>query len=251
MSIAGGKSMVEMQFGDFVSCGFNQIVNNLAKQYYRWGTAADVTVRLPVGGGVAAGPYHSQTMEAWFLNVPGLKIVYPSNPADAKGLLLAALAEPNPVLFFEHKALYRSLSGEVPEGYYTTEIGKAALAREGEDLSIITYGMGVHWAQRACDQLGVSADILDLRSLAPLDYAAIKATVAKTSRALILHEATLTGGPGGELASWIGEHCFELLDAPVRRLASLDTPIPFNAKLEKQFLPDGRLIGAIEDLLAY
>ncbi|MEM7574543.1 MAG: dehydrogenase E1 component subunit alpha/beta [Bacteroidota bacterium] len=251
MSIAGGKSMVEMQFGDFVSCGFNQIVNNLAKQYYRWGTPADVTVRLPVGGGVAAGPYHSQTMEAWFFNVPGLKIVYPSNPADAKGLLLAALAEPNPVLFFEHKALYRSLTGEVPEGYYSTEIGKAALAREGEDLSIITYGMGVHWAQRACEQLGVSADILDLRSLAPLDYEAIKATVAKTSRALILHEATLTGGPGGELASWIGEHCFELLDAPVRRLASMDTPIPFNAELEKQFLPEQRLVAAIEDLLAY
>ncbi|MEO0790233.1 MAG: dehydrogenase E1 component subunit alpha/beta [Bacteroidota bacterium] len=250
-SIAGGKAMVEMQFGDFVSCGFNQIVNNLAKQHYRWGTHADVTVRMPIGGGVAAGPYHSQTMEAWFLNVPGLKIVYPSNPADAKGLLTAALADPNPVLYFEHKALYRSLSGEVPNGYYHTEIGKAALAREGEDLSIITYGMGVHWALRACDELGVSADVVDLRSLAPIDYDTVRQSVAKTSRALVLHEATLTGGPGGELAAWIGEHCFELLDAPVRRVASLDTPVPFNAELEKQFMGESRLGMAISELLAY
>ncbi|MEM6398452.1 MAG: thiamine pyrophosphate-dependent enzyme [Bacteroidota bacterium] len=250
-SIAGGKAMVEMQFGDFVSCGFNQIVNNLAKQHYRWGTHADVTVRMPVGGGVAAGPYHSQTMEAWFLNVPGLKIVYPSNPADAKGLLAAALADPNPVLFFEHKALYRSLIGEVPDGYYTTEIGKAALAREGEDLSIITYGMGVHWALRACEEMNVSADIVDLRSLAPIDYDTVRGSVAKTSRALVLHEATLTGGPGGELAAWIGEHCFELLDAPVRRVASLDTPVPFNAELEKQFLGEERLREVISEILAY
>ncbi|WP_020569513.1 alpha-ketoacid dehydrogenase subunit alpha/beta [Neolewinella persica] len=251
LSIAGGKAMVEMQFGDFVTCGFNQIVNNLAKLNYRWGQNADVTVRLPVGGGVGAGPYHSQTMEAWFTSVPGLKIVYPSNPADAKGLLTAALADPNPVLYFEHKALYRSLSGQVPAGYYTTEIGKAAIARSGNDLSIITYGMGVHWALKAVEELGVDAEIIDLRTLAPLDYAAIAATVKKTSRALILHEASLTGGFGGELAAWIGEHCFEDLDAPVRRLAALDTPVPFAAALETDYMPEARLQGALEDLLAY
>lgn len=251
MSIAGGKAMVEMQFGDFVSCGFNQIVNNLAKLHYRWGQRADVTVRLPVGGGVGAGPYHSQTMEAWFTSVPGLKIVYPSNPADAKGLLAAALADPNPVLYFEHKGLYRSLSGDVPAGYYETPMGKAAIAREGNDLSIITYGMGVHWAMKAVAELGVDAEIVDLRSLAPLDYAAIAATVKKTSRALILHEASLTGGLGGELAAWIGEHCFEDLDAPVRRLAALDTPVPFAAALEADYLPANRLSASINALLKY
>lgn len=251
MSIAGGKAMVEMQFGDFVTCGFNQIVNNLAKLHYRWGQCADVTVRLPVGGGVGAGPYHSQTMEAWFTSVPGLKIVYPSNPADAKGLLSAALSDPNPVLYFEHKALYRSLAGEVAEGYYETPIGEAATARAGNDLSIITYGMGVHWAMKAVENLGVDAEIIDLRTLAPLDYDAIAASVKKTSRALILHEASLTGGFGGELAAWIGEHCFEDLDAPVRRLAALDTPVPFAAALEADYLPEERLSGAIEALLAY
>ena len=251
LSIAGGKAMVEMQFGDFVTCAFNQIVNNLANLHYRWGQNADVTVRLPVGGGVGAGPYHSQTMEAWFTSVPGLKIVYPSNPADAKGLLLAALADPNPVLFFEHKGLYRSLSGPVPTGYYHTEIGKAAVVREGNALSIITYGMGVHWALKTTEALGVDAEIIDLRSLAPLDYDAIRATVKKTSRALILHEASLTGGFGGELAAWVGEHCFEDLDAPVRRLASMDTPVPFAAALEADYLPEARLAEAIGALLAY
>lgn len=251
LSIAGGKAMVEMQFGDFVTCGFNQIVNNLAKLNYRWGQNADVTVRLPVGGGVGAGPYHSQTMEAWFTSVPGLKIVYPSNPVDAKGLLIAALADPNPVLYFEHKALYRSLSGQVPEGYYTTEIGKAAVARTGNALSIITYGMGVHWALKAVEAAGVDAEIIDLRTLAPLDYETIAATVKKTSRALILHEASLTGGFGGELAAWIGEHCFEDLDAPVRRLAALDTPVPFAAALEADYMPEMRLPEAMKDLLAY
>ena len=251
MSIAGGKAMVEMQFGDFVTCGFNQIVNNLAKLHYRWGQNADVTVRLPVGGGVGAGPYHSQTMEAWFTSVPGLKIVYPSNPADAKGLLCAALADPNPVLFFEHKGLYRSLSGEVAEGYYETPIGRAATVRSGSDLSIITYGMGVHWAAKAVEKTGVDAEIIDLRTLAPLDYDAIATTVKKTSRVLLLHEASLTGGFGGELAAWIGEHCFEDLDAPVRRLAALDTPVPFAAALEVDYLPEARLVAALEDLLAY
>jgi len=251
LSIAGGKAMVEMQFGDFVTCGFNQIVNNLAKQHYRWNQNADVTVRLPVGGGVGAGPYHSQTMEAWFTSVPGLKILYPSNPTDAKGLLIAALADPNPVLFFEHKALYRSLLGEVPVGYYHTAIGKAAVARPGNDLSIITYGMGVRWALKAVKEMGVDAEIIDLRTLAPLDYDAIAASVKKTSRALVLHEASLTGGFGGELAAWIGEHCFEDLDAPVRRLAALDTPVPFAAALEADYMPEARLVGAIESLLEY
>jgi 2-oxoisovalerate dehydrogenase E1 component len=190
-------------------------------------------------------------MEAWFTSVPGLKIVYPSNPVDAKGLLIAALADPNPVLYFEHKALYRSLSAPVPEGYYTTEIGKAVVARPGKDLSIITYGMGVHWATKAVEALGVDAEILDLRSLAPLDYDAIAATVTKTSRALVLHEASLTGGFGGELAAWIGEQCFEALDAPVRRLAALDTPVPFAAALEADYLPEARLVDAIKELLAY
>lgn len=251
MSIAGGKAMVEMQFGDFVSCGFNQIVNNLANLHYRWGQRADVTVRLPVGGGVGAGPYHSQTMESWFTAVPGLKVVYPSTPADAKGLLLAALADPNPVLFFEHKALYRSLTGMVPEGYYTQPLGQARVARPGTVLSIITYGMGVHWATRTAEEMGVDAEVLDLRTLCPLDHGAIRATVRKTNRALVLHEASLTGGFGGELAAWIGEHCFEDLDAPVRRLAALDTPVPFAAALEADYLPAERLAAAVRDLLAY
>ncbi|MEM9260805.1 MAG: transketolase C-terminal domain-containing protein, partial [Bacteroidota bacterium] len=264
MSIAGGKSMVEMQFADFVSCGFNQIVNNLAKLHYRWGQKADVVIRLPSGGGVGAGPYHSQSTEAWFFHVPGLKIVYPSNPADAKGLLLSALADPNPVLYFEHKALYRSLKGAVPTGYYTTPIGKAALARTGTDLSIITYGSGVHWALEIAEELAettqvqsngsssnASIEVLDLRSLAPLDYEAIRATVEKTSKVLVLHEDTLTGGLGGEVSAWINEHCFEALDGPVRRLGALDTPFPFAEELEAQFLPKGRLREAVIDLLAY
>lgn len=268
LSINGFKSMVEMQFADFVSCGFNQIVNNLAKSHYRWGQKADVVVRLPSGGGVAAGPYHSQSTEAWFFHVPGLKIVYPSTPADAKGLLLAALADPNPVLFFEHKALYRSLKGDVPTGYYTTPIGQAKVVREGHDLSIITYGSGVHWAMEVAESLGTSAgatssinsqantanydiEILDLRTLAPLDYAAIRATVNKTSKVLILHEDTLTGGIGGEISAWINEHCFEHLDGPVRRLAAMDTPVPFAPELEAQFLPKDKLKAAVLDLLAY
>ncbi len=253
LSIAGKKSMVEMQFADFVTCGFNQIVNNLAKSHYRWAQKADVVIRLPTGAGVAAGPYHSQSTEAWFFHVPGLKIVYPSNPADAKGLLLAALDDPNPVLYFEHKALYRSLSGSVPEGYYTTPIGKAATAKAGEDLSILTYGSGVHWALTIAEKLAATAsiEVIDLRSLLPLDYEAIQQSVAKTNKVLILHEDTLTGGIGGELAAWIGEHCFEWLDGPVLRLAGLDTPIPFAPELEAQFLPTNRLEAAVLDLLAY
>ena len=250
-AIAGGKALVEMQFGDFVSCGFNQIVNNLAKLHYRWGQAADVVIRLPVGGGVGAGPFHSQTMEAWFTAVPGLKIAYPSNPADAKGMLLAALADPNPVLFFEHKALYRSLSAEVPEGYYRTELGQATTVRRGTAACILTYGAGVQWATAAVEAAGASVEIVDLRSLAPLDYEAIAAAVWKTNRVLILHEANLTGGFGGELAAWIAEHCFEALDAPVRRVAALDTPVPFAAALESDYLPTARLGKVLAELLAY
>ena len=249
--IAGGKAMVEMQFGDFVTCGFNQIVNNLAKLHYRWGQNADVVVRLPVGGGVGAGPFHSQTMESWFTSVAGLKVVYPSNPEDAKSLLLAAIADPNPVLFFEHKGLYRSLTGPVTTGFTPGEIGKASVVREGNALTIVTYGAAVHWARRAAKEHDWDVEILDLRTLAPLDYAAIRSSVTKTSRVLILHEASLTGGFGAELAAWIGEHCFELLDAPVRRLGSLDTPVPFAAALEEAYLPEGRLVEAVEDLLVF
>lgn len=252
LSIAGMKSMVEMQFADFVSEGFNQIVNNLAKAHWRWGQPADVVVRMPTGAGTAAGPFHSQSNEAWFFHVPGLKIVYPSNPRDAKGLLCAAIEDPNPYLYFEHKLMYRSVKGMVPDEYYTVEIGKAAVVREGTDLTIITYGMGVHWAVSALDQMpDVSAAVIDLRTLLPWDKEAVAAAVARTHRVLVLHEDTLTGGIGAEIAAWIGEHCFSQLDAPVRRVASLDTPVPFAPTLEANFLPAGRLEPAIRELLAY
>ena len=251
LSIKRKKAMVEMQFADFVTCGFNQIVNNLAKSHYRWGQNADVVVRMPTGAGSAAGPFHSQSNEAWFTHVPGLKVVYPSNPHDAKGMLCAAFEDPNPVLYFEHKMLYRSLSGPVPEAYYTTPIGQAALAAEGDELSIITYGMGVRWALQTCQDLGVSADILDLRTLLPWDEEAVRRTVAKNGRVIILHEDTMTGGIGGEIAAWIGEHCFEHLDAPVRRVASLDTAIPFAPPLEAAFLPQQRLREQVQALRSY
>ncbi len=251
LSLKGMKAMVEMQFADFVTCGFNQIVNNLAKLHYRWGANADVVVRMPCGGSVGAGPFHSQTNEAWFFKTPGLKIVYPSNPADAKGLLLASLADPNPVLFFEHKALYRSLSGEVPTDYYTIEIGKANLVTTGTQASIITYGLGVKWATEVSEKLGLSIDILDLRSLAPLDYEAVIKTVQKTNRVLILHEDTLVGGVGAELSAYIAQHLFNHLDAPVMRVASMDTPIPFSKPLEQQFLPVERLETALVELVGY
>jgi len=251
MSIRGMKSVVEMQFADFVTCGFNQIINNLAKSHYRWGQNADVVVRMPTGAGVGAGPFHSQSNEAWFVHTPGLKVVYPSNPVDAKGLLCAAIEDPNPYMYFEHKYLYRSLSAEVPDGWYTTEIGKANLVQEGNDCSIITYGMGVHWAQEAVQEAGVSADILDLRTLLPWDKDAVEATVKKTNRVLILHEDCLTGGIGGEISAWISEHCFESLDAPVLREASLDTPVPFAKALEDNFLPKLRVRERLEQLLAY
>ncbi len=251
LSLKGYKSMVEMQFADFVTCGFNQIVNNAAKLHYRWGQNVDTVIRMPTGGGVGAGPFHSQSNEAWFFHVPGLKIVYPSNPVDAKGLLLAALEDPNPVLYFEHKALYRSLSAEVPSAYYTTPIGKAVVTQEGTAATIIAYGNAVHWATAAAEQLGASIEVLDLRTLLPLDYEAIEAAVKKTNRVLLLHEDTITGGIGAELAAYIGEHLFEHLDAPIKRVASLDTPFPFAKDLERQFMPQERLMTALEELLAY
>jgi len=251
LSIKGFKAMVEMQFADFVSVGFNQIVNNLAKIHYRWGQNADVVIRMPTGAGTAAGPFHSQSNEAWFFHTPGLKIVYPSNPHDAKGLLNAALEDPNPYLYFEHKLLYRSISGPVPDSYYTVEIGKAALAAIGTQVSIITYGMGVHWAIKAVEELGISADILDLRTLLPWDQEAVAATVKKTGKVIFLHEDTLTGGIGAEICAWISEHCFSSLDAPLMREGSLDTPVPFAPNLEKQFLPTDRFKAKLQELLAF
>jgi len=252
LSLLGFKSVMEMQFADFASVGFNQIVNNLAKIHYRWGQDADVVIRMPTGAGVGAGPFHSQSNEAWFVHTPGLKVVYPSSPLDAKGLLIAAINDPNPVMFFEHKALYRSISGPVPEDYYEIEIGKANWVQEGQDISIITYGAGVHWAaDYAMQHPEISLDILDLRTLLPLDYESIRNSVAKTGKILILHEDTLIGGIGGEISAWITENCFELLDAPVFRCASLDTPVPFSIELEKNFLAKSRLDEYIKKLSLY
>jgi 2-oxoisovalerate dehydrogenase E1 component len=252
LSVKGMKAMVEMQFADFVTEGFNQIVNNLAKAHWRWGQHADVVIRMPTGAGTAAGPYHSQSNEAWFFHVPGLKIVYPSNPYDAKGLLCAALEDPNPVMYFEHKLMYRSLKDFIPDDYYTVEIGKANLVTAGNDLSIITYGMGVYWAKEVMETLpDLNADILDLRTLLPWDKEAVRNTVRKTNKVIILHEDTLTGGIGAEISAWITEHCFQFLDAPVVRVASLDTAIPFAPTLENNFLPKGRLKERIEYLVGF
>lgn len=252
LSIKGMKAMMEMQFADFVTVGFNQIINNLAKIHYRWGQNADVVVRMPTGGGVGAGPFHSQSNEAWFTHTPGLKVVYPSTPEDAKGLLIAAFEDPNPVMFFEHKALYRSIEGEVPDAYYTIEIGKAKTVQSGEDMCIITYGSGVHWAlDYSKNHPEYSIEILDLRTLLPLDYEAIRKTVEKTGRVLLLHEDTLTGGIAGEIAAWIGEHCFAYLDAPVMRCASLDTPIPFAIPLEQNFMAKKYLPEKVAQLMRF
>ncbi len=251
MSLEGYKAMVEMQFADFVTCGFNQIVNNLAKINYRWGGTADVVVRMPTGAGTGAGPFHSQSNEAWFYHTPGLKIVYPSTPEDAKGLLLAAFEDPNPVMYFEHKALYRGISGMVPDGYYTTPIGKARQVRIGQQASIITYGMGVHWASRLAGEQGWDLDIIDLRTLLPVDWDAVAESVRRTHKVLVLHEDTLTGGIGGDIAAYIAEHLFEDLDAPVMRVGSLDTPVPFAGILEKQFLPVDRLYEQMLKLINY
>ena len=252
LSINGYQSVVEMQFADFVTCGFNQIVNNLAKTHYRWGEKADVVIRMPTGAGSGAGPFHSQSNEAWFTKTPGLKIVYPAFPYDAKGLLLAAIEDPNPVLYFEHKNLYRSLTGEVPEGYYTLEIGKAHILKEGTQVSVITYGMGVHWMLSYMDEHPeLSVMLVDLCSLQPWDKAAVALAVKATGRVMVLHEDTLSSGFGAELAAWIAEHCFSALDAPVMRCGSLDTAIPMSKSLEELFLAKSRIHETMTRLLAY
>jgi 2-oxoisovalerate dehydrogenase E1 component len=251
LAIKGMKTMVEMQFADFVSEAMTQIVNNLAKSHWRWGQAADVVIRMPTGAGTAAGPFHSQSNESWFFHTPGLKIVYPSNPYDAKGLLCAAFEDPNPVMYFEHKALYRSLRGAIPDEYYTVEIGKARQVREGNAITIITYGMGVIWAEEVVESMGYDADLIDLRTLLPWDTETVSESVKKTGRVLILHEDTLTGGIGAEISAWITENLFRFLDAPVLRVASLDTPVPFAPTLEQNFLPKGRLKKRIDELLGF
>lgn len=252
LSIKGWKAMVEMQFADFVTCGFNQIVNNLAKLHYRWEENADVVVRMPTGAAVAAGPFHSQSNEAWFFHTPGLKIAYPAFPADAKGLLCQSFEDPNPVMFFEHKALYRSVEQEVPAGYYTLPFGVANVLRQGNAATIVTYGLGVHWALKYLDENNISdIELIDLRTLSPLDMDTIYASASKTGRVLVLHEDCLTGGIGGEIAARITEHCFDKLDAPVIRCGSMDTPVPFNAQLEKVFLANHRLAECMDKLMRY
>ncbi len=252
LSVKGMKSVVEMQFADFVTEGFNQIVNNLAKIHWRWGQNADVVIRMPTGAGVGAGPFHSQSNEAWFTHTPGLKVIYPAFPQDAKGLLIRAIEDPNPVLFFEHKALYRSVYGEVSEGYFNLPFGKAMLLREGEEVSIITYGQGVHWALQYLDaHPEVSADLIDLRSLMPLDEETIFESVRKTGRAIILQEDCLFGGIASDISALINENCFEHLDAPVQRVGSLDMPVPFASALEKHFLPQQRFAETLEKLLKF
>lgn len=252
LSINGYKAMVEMQFADFVSEGMTQITNNLAKSHYRWGQNADVVVRMPTGAGVAAGPFHSQSNEAWFFKTPGLKIAYPAFPSDAKGLLLSAFEDPNPVMFFEHKALYRSIDEDVLDEYYTIPFGKARLVKEGSQVTIVTYGLGVHWALDVLkEHPEISADLIDLRTLSPLDTDTIYQSVKKTNRAFVLQEDTLTGGIAGEISALITEHCFEYLDAPVMREGSLDTPVPMNADLEKNFLPKERFKAKLLKLINY
>ncbi len=243
LSINSHKAMVEMQFADFVSEGMTQIINNLAKSHYRWGQNADVVVRMPTGAAVSAGPFHSQSNEAWFFKTPGLKIAYPAFPSDAKGLLLAAFEDPNPVMYFEHKALYRSITEDVSEDYFTIPFGQARLVKEGNDLTIVTYGLGVHWAIEALsNNPNIQADLIDLRTLAPLDIETIYTSVRKTGKVIVMHEDTLTGGIAGEIAALITEHCFDYLDAPVMREGSLDTPVPMNVDLENNFLPKERFV---------
>jgi len=252
LSINGYKSVVEMQFADFVSTGFNPIVNLLAKSHYRWLEKADVVIRMPCGAGTQAGPFHSQTNEAWFTKTPGLKVVYPAFPYDAKGLLNTAINDPNPVLFFEHKKLYRSVYQNVPDEYYTLPFGKAALVIEGEAVTIISFGAAVHWALETLEQNpSISADVLDLRTLQPLDSEAIFTSVKKTGRAVIYQEDSLFGGIASDISSLIMENCFEYLDAPVKRVASLETPIPFTKALEDQYLPKGRFENALLELINY
>ncbi|WP_303318039.1 dehydrogenase E1 component subunit alpha/beta [Flavivirga abyssicola] len=252
LSIAGIKSVVEMQFADFVTSGFNPVVNYLAKSHYRWGQQADVVIRMPCGGGVAAGPFHSQTNEAWFTKTPGLKVVYPAFPYDAKGLLATAINDPNPVLFFEHKGLYRSIRQEVPTDYYTLPFGKASVIKEGHDVTIISYGAAVHWVLETLESNSdISADVIDLRTLQPLDTETLYTSVRKTGKAIILQEDSLFGGVASDISALIMEHCFESLDAPVKRVASMETPIPFASQLEAQYLPKNKFEQELKLLLEY
>jgi len=252
LSINKYKAVVEMQFADFVSTGFNPIVNLLAKSHYRWLEHADVVVRMPCGGGTQAGPFHSQTNEAWFTKTPGLKVVYPAFPVDAKGLLNTAINDPNPVVYFEHKALYRSIQQEVPVDYYTIPFGKAAMIKEGNDVTVISFGAGVHWAMETLEKHPeISADLIDLRSLQPLDYETIFASVKKTGKVIILQEDTMFGGIASDLSAAIMEECFQYLDAPVKRVASLESPIPFMKNLEDQYLPKARFEKELLVLLDY
>jgi 2-oxoisovalerate dehydrogenase E1 component len=254
LALGGYVPMVEMQFGDFITCAFNQIVNNLAKTHWRWGARVPVVIRCPVGGGVGAGPFHSQNVEAWFTSVAGLKVLAPATPEDAKGLLVAAFEDGNPVLYLEHKLLYRSARGRVPAGHYSLPIGRARLAREGRHATVVTYGVGVGWALAAAEAFageGREIEVVDLRSLMPWDEEAVLRSVRKTGRCLVLHEAPITGGFGGEVAAVVGQQAFEWLDAPVARLGALDTPVPFAKALEALHSPKGRLMPALRDLLAY
>ena len=255
LSLNGFKPIVEMQFSDFISCGFNQLVNNLAKTYYRWNFPINVTIRMPSGGNVAAGPFHSQSIEAWFFHVPGIKIIYPAFPEDAKGLLNSAIDDPNPVLFFEHKALYRSIKSEVSDNLYNIEIGKGKIRKEGSDLTIISYGLAVHWAidnAKKMSRENIQIEVIDLLSIQPWDRDIISESIKKTNRVIILHEANLTGGVGAEISAFINENLFEFLDAPVLRVASLDTPIPFSSNLEKEiYFPINRIEDKIRYILEY
>jgi 2-oxoisovalerate dehydrogenase E1 component len=252
LSLRGRASVVEMQFADFVTCGFNQIVNNLAKAHYRWDQPVNVTVRMPTGAGSAAGPFHSQSNEAWFAKVPGLKIVFPSNPADAKGLLTTSILDPNPVIYFEHKALYRSVAGMVPESYYNLPLGVASIAQAGSDATVVTYGWGVHWALEAAKAFpDYSIEVVDLRTLLPWDKETVFASLRKTGKCIVLYEDTITLGVGAEIAAVIAEEMFEALDAPVMRVGSLDTPVPFNKNLEDNFLPVQRFREKLGKLLEY
>ncbi|HCA42527.1 MAG TPA: dehydrogenase [Bacteroidetes bacterium] len=252
LAIKKYKAVIEMQFADFVTSGFNQIVNNLAKINYRWGQNADVVIRMPTGAGVGAGPFHSQSNEAWFFHTPGLKIFYPSNCYDAKGMIAAAILDPNPVMFFEHKALYRSLKEEIPDDFYTVDTEKAKVIKEGDDVTIVTYGLGVLWAKNFSENnKDIDCEIIDLRVLCPLDMETIYQSVKKTGKVIILHEDTLTGGIGAEIAARITENCFEYLDAPVVRSCSLDTPVPFASELEQNFFPVKRFETQIRELFEY
>ena len=254
LALDGFRPMIEMQFGDFITCGFNQIVNNLAKTHYRWGAAVPVVVRVPVGGGTGAGPFHSQNVEAWFTHVAGLKVVAPATPSDAKGLLTAAFEDGNPVLYLEHKLLYRSARERVPSGWYTLPLGEARVARAGTDATIVTYSVGVTWAIEAAERMaaeGREVEVIDLRTLLPWDRETVLQSVRKTGRALVLHEAPTTGGFGGELAAVIGAEAFNALDAPVSRVGALDTPVPFSKALEEVFSARARVLPALRELLAY